>query len=69
MPTKNAPALAAALERLLSDPALRTRLGIQARAPSMLCDLRSAYVDRLVGVWRGSLHEMALARGRAGISA
>lgn len=53
VPAKNAKALASALERLLTDPALRARLGDQARARHALQLEITAYVDRLIGVWRG----------------
>jgi glycosyltransferase involved in cell wall biosynthesis len=52
VPVNNASALASALERLLTDPALRTRLGIQARAQHALRLEIGAYVNKLVGVWR-----------------
>jgi glycosyltransferase involved in cell wall biosynthesis len=51
VPAKNAPALASALERLLTDPALRARLGIQARAEHAVRFEIGAYVDKLLGVW------------------
>ncbi|MBR1192732.1 glycosyltransferase family 4 protein [Bradyrhizobium sp. AUGA SZCCT0160] len=54
VPVKNAPALAQALERLLTDPALRARLGIQARAQHAIQFEIGAYVDKLVGVWLGA---------------
>ena len=54
VPVKNAPALAQALERLLSDPALRARLGVQARAQHAIQFEIGAYVDKLVGVWQGA---------------
>lgn len=54
VPAKNAPALAQALERLLTDPALRARLGIQARAQHAIRFEIGAYVDKLVGVWQGA---------------
>ncbi|MBR1197424.1 glycosyltransferase family 4 protein [Bradyrhizobium sp. AUGA SZCCT0158] len=54
VPVKNAPALAQALERLLTDPALRARLGIQARAQHAIQFEIGAYVDKLVGVWQGA---------------
>lgn len=52
VPVKNASALASALERLLTDSALRARLGIQARAQHALRLEIGAYVDKLVAVWR-----------------
>ncbi|MFK4722746.1 glycosyltransferase involved in cell wall biosynthesis [Bradyrhizobium niftali] len=54
VPMNNAPALASALERLLSSPALRTSLGLRARALHASRFEINAYVDRLVGVWRGA---------------
>ncbi|CAN7712844.1 glycosyltransferase family 4 protein [Bradyrhizobium sp. LjRoot220] len=54
VPVKNAPALAQALGRLLTDPALRARLGIQARAQHAIQFEIGAYVDKLVGVWQGA---------------
>lgn len=54
VPAKNAPALASALDRLLSDAALRARLGIQARAQHATRFEIGAYVDKLVGVWRAA---------------
>jgi glycosyltransferase involved in cell wall biosynthesis len=56
VPAKNAPALASALERLLADPALRIRLGAQARAEHALRFEIGAYVDKLVGVWSRAAH-------------
>jgi glycosyltransferase involved in cell wall biosynthesis len=54
VPARNARALASALERLLTDPSLRVRLGIQARAQHAVRFEIGGYVDRLVGVWRGA---------------
>jgi glycosyltransferase involved in cell wall biosynthesis len=59
VPVKNAPALASALERLLTDPALRARLGIGARAEHAIRFEIGVYVDKLVGLWRGASHERA----------
>ena len=54
VPVNDAPALAAALERLLSNPDLRAGLGLRARALHASQFEINAYVDRLVGVWRGA---------------
>jgi glycosyltransferase involved in cell wall biosynthesis len=54
VPVNNAPVLASALERLLSNPALRASLGSRARAQHASRFEIGAYVDRLVGVWRGA---------------
>ncbi len=54
VPAKNAPALASALERLLTDPVLRARLGNQARVQHAARFEIGGYVDKLVGVWRGA---------------
>lgn len=59
VPTKNAPALASALERLLTNPGLRTRLGVQARAQHAIRFEIGAYVETLVGLWRAAAHGMA----------
>ena len=59
VPAKNAPALASALERLLVDPALRARLGVQARAQHAVRFEIGAYVDKFVEVWRGASDRMA----------
>lgn len=54
VPARNGSALASALERLLTDPPLRARLGAQARAEHAIRFEIGAYVDKLVGVWRGA---------------
>jgi glycosyltransferase involved in cell wall biosynthesis len=59
VPAKNAPALASALERLLVDPALRARLGVQARAQHAVRFEIGAYVDKFVEVWRGASDRIA----------
>ena len=68
VPVKNAPALASALERLLTDPALRARLGGQARAQHAVRFEISAYVDKLVDVWRGASDRTANSSDRASLS-
>jgi glycosyltransferase involved in cell wall biosynthesis len=65
VPAKNAPALASAFERLLTDPVLRARLGNQARAQHAARFEIGGYVDRLVGVWRGASHGTANSLGPA----
>jgi glycosyltransferase involved in cell wall biosynthesis len=54
IPAKNAQALASALERLLTDPVLRARLGTEARIQHAMRFEIGAYVDSLVKVWRGA---------------
>jgi hypothetical protein len=56
------------LERLLMDPALRARLGGQARAQHAVRFEISAYVDKLVDVWRGASHRTANCSDRASLS-
>ncbi|MBR0784916.1 glycosyltransferase family 4 protein [Bradyrhizobium iriomotense] len=54
VPVNDGQAVASALERLLRSPALRTSLGVRARAQHASRFEINAYVDRLVGVWRGA---------------
>lgn len=59
VPAKNASALAAALERLLTSSDLRARLGVQARAQHAQRFEIGGYVETLVGVWRAAAHGVA----------
>jgi glycosyltransferase involved in cell wall biosynthesis len=59
VPANNASALASTLERLLTDPALRARLGIRARAEHATLYEIGAYVDKLVRLWRAASRGMA----------
>ncbi|WOH56079.1 glycosyltransferase family 4 protein [Bradyrhizobium sp. BWC-3-1] len=68
VPVKNAPALALALERLLMDPALRARLGGQARAQHAVQFEISAYVDKLVEVWRRASDRIADSSDRTSLA-
>jgi len=60
-PPDDAPALAAALERLLSDPELQARLGAAARRRAEARFSRPRQVDRLIALWSALLDGKAAA--------
>ena len=58
VPMENAPALSAALARLLDDPALRARLGAAALARARANHGIDAMLDRMEGVFRAALGQV-----------
>lgn len=52
VPVGDSPALAAALQRLIADPALRQTLAHNARATHAAHYRLDAYTDRLIGLWQ-----------------